>query len=44
MFWASPTSIIVTLENGENKQYEVPDGFKFDVEGKQLSAMELRPA
>ena len=26
-----------------NKQYEVPSGFKFDVEGKKLSAMELRP-
>ena len=43
VFWASPTSIIVTLENGENKQYEVPKGFKFDVEGKQIEAMELRP-
>jgi hypothetical protein len=43
VFWASPKSIIVTLENGENKQYAVPDGFKFDVDGKQISAMELRP-
>ena len=46
MFWASPTSIIVTLDtpNGqENKQYEVPSGFMFDVDGKKLSAMELRP-
>jgi hypothetical protein len=43
VFWASPKSIIVTLESGENKQYEVPDGFKFDVDGKQISAMELRP-
>ena len=43
VFWASPKSIIVTLENNENKQYEVPDGFKFDVDGKQLEAMELRP-
>jgi hypothetical protein len=43
VFWASPESMIVTLENGENKQYEVPDGFVFDVDGKKLSAMELRP-
>ena len=43
VFWASPKSIIVTLENNQNKQYEVPDGFQFDVEGKKLSAMELRP-
>jgi hypothetical protein len=42
VFWASPKSIIVTLEGGENRQYEVPEGFKFDVDGKQLSAMELR--
>ena len=43
VFWASPKSIIVTLENGENKQYDVPSDFKFDVADKKLSAMELRP-
>ena len=43
VFWASPKSIIVTLEGGVNKQYEVPAGFTFDVDGKKLSAMELRP-
>jgi len=43
VFWASPKSVIVTLEGGVNKQYEVPDGFKFDVDGKRISAMELRP-
>jgi hypothetical protein len=43
VFWAAPKSIIVTLGNGENKQYEVPEGFKFNVDGKQLEAMELRP-
>jgi hypothetical protein len=43
VFWSSPTSVIVTHENGENKQYAVPSGFKFDVEGRQLEAMELRP-
>ena len=42
VFWASPKSIIVTQQNGENKQYEVPEGFKFTVDGKQLEAMELR--
>jgi hypothetical protein len=42
VFWSSPKSIIVTLENGENKQYEVPSGFQFDVDGKKLSAMELK--
>jgi hypothetical protein len=42
VFWASPKSVIVTLANGDNKQYEVPEGFKFTVDGKQLEAMELR--
>ena len=40
---AGPTSVILTLENGENKQYHVPEGMKFDVDGKKLEAMELRP-
>jgi hypothetical protein len=43
VFWASPTSLIITQENGENKQYAVPDGFKFDVDGQKLDAMQLRP-
>jgi hypothetical protein len=43
VFWSSPTSVIVTLQNRENKQYEVPNGFMFDVDGKKLSAMELKP-
>ena len=40
---AGPTSVILTLENGENKQYDIPPGFKFDVDGKKGEAMELRP-
>ena len=43
LIWASPTTIIATLENGQNRQYTVPPGFKFTVEGKQLGAEELRP-
>lgn len=43
VFWSSPTSLIATLANGENKQYAVPPDFKFDVDGRQLTAMELRP-
>jgi hypothetical protein len=39
---AGPTSVILTLENGENKQYDIPSGFRFDVDGKKLEAMELR--
>ena len=43
VFWASPTSVIITQENGENKQYAVPSGFKFNVDGRQVEAVELRP-
>jgi hypothetical protein len=40
---ASPTAVILTLENGENRQYDVPAGLKFDVDGQMKEAMELRP-
>jgi hypothetical protein len=43
VFYASPNTVILTLENGENRQYEVPEGLKFDVNGRMLDAMELRP-
>jgi hypothetical protein len=40
---AGPTTVILTLENGENRQYDVPKGMKFDVAGEMKEAMELRP-
>jgi hypothetical protein len=43
VWYASPTTVILTLENGENRQYEVPAGLKFDVDGQMKEAMELRP-
>ena len=43
VFWASSKSVIVSFESGDNKQYAVPEDFKFDVDGKKLSAMELKP-
>jgi hypothetical protein len=42
VFWASSSSLIVTLENGENKQYAVKPGFTFDVGGEKVSATNLR--
>lgn len=39
---SSPTTVILTLENGDNRQYDVPAGLKFNVDGKMLEAMELR--
>jgi len=42
VYWASPKSVIVTLEDGGNKEYDVPEGFKFKVDDKELSAMDLK--
>ena len=32
----------MTLANGENKEYNVPDSFRFVVDGKPASVYELR--
>ena len=40
---SSPTSVILTLENGENRHTDVPQGFMFDVDGRKVEAMQLRP-
>ncbi len=42
LLWSSPTTIVVALENNTTRQYTVPSGFKFTVEGKQLGIDELR--
>ena len=34
--------VVLTLPTGENKEYRVPDSFKFNVEGKPASVTELR--
>ena len=33
--------VIITLENGENREYNLPDGFTFTSEGKPATAKEL---
>jgi hypothetical protein len=40
---SSPTTVVLTLANGDNHQYEVPAGMKFNVDGAMKEAMELRP-
>ena len=40
---AGPTTVILTLANGENRQYDVPAGMKFNVDGAMKEAMDLRP-
>ncbi len=43
VWWVQGNYVILTLANGENKEYNVPDSFKFVVEGKPASVSELKP-
>ena len=38
-----PTSVILTLENGENQQFRIPQGTQFTVDGQPTDAFSLRP-
>jgi hypothetical protein len=42
VWWVQGNYVILTLPTGENKEYNVPDSFKFVVEGKPASVSELR--
>ena len=42
VWWVQGNYVVLTLANGENKEYNVPDSFKFVVEGKPASVSELR--
>ena len=42
VWYVAAPYLIVTLENGQNREYKVPEGFTFMVEGKPLSVNELR--
>lgn len=37
-----PTSVILTLEDGSNQQFNIPKGQKFDINGEQVDAFGLR--
>jgi LPXTG-motif cell wall-anchored protein len=37
-----PTSVILTMENGKNQQFTIPDGQKFNVDGQMLDAFGLK--
>jgi hypothetical protein len=37
-----PLSVILTLENGENQQFKIPQGQKFMVDGKETDAFGLK--
>jgi hypothetical protein len=42
VWYAQGNYVILTLANGENKEYNVPESFRFTVEGKPASVHELR--
>ena len=37
-----PSSVILTLENGENQQFKIPEGQKFMVDGQETDAFGLK--
>ncbi len=42
VWYASGNYVILALPNGENRDYNVPPSFRFNVEGKPASVTELR--
>ncbi|HMD83893.1 MAG TPA: hypothetical protein VKO18_04230 [Terriglobia bacterium] len=38
-----PTSVILTLEDGKNQEFQIPDGTKFTVDGQPTDAFSLKP-
>ena len=42
VWWAQGNYVVLTLENGQNRAYTVPDSFRFTVEGKPATAYELK--
>src|SRR5262249_28092820 len=42
VWYVSANNVILTLDNGENKQYKVPDGTVFNINGEQKTVFDLR--
>ena len=42
VWWAQGNYVVLTLENGQNRAYTVPESFRFTVEGKPASVHELK--
>lgn len=38
----APKTVILTLENGENQRFTIPDGQKFTVDGRETNVWDLR--
>ncbi len=43
VFYVAPPNVILTLPNGENKQYKVKDDYKFMINGSPATVFDLRP-
>ena len=43
VWWAQGNYVVLTLPNGQNHEYKVPDTFQFMVEGKPATVKDLRP-
>jgi LPXTG-motif cell wall-anchored protein len=37
-----PNSVILTMENGQNQQFKIPNGQKFDIDGQMVDAFGLK--
>jgi LPXTG-motif cell wall-anchored protein len=42
VWYVSANNVILTLDNGENKQYKVPDGTVFNIDGEKKTVFDLR--
>lgn len=42
VWWAQGSYVVLTLPNGQNHEYKVPDTFQFMVEGKPATVKDLR--
>jgi len=42
VWWVQGNFVILTHENGENHEYQVPESYRFTVEGKPASVHDLR--
>ena len=42
VWWAQGDYVVLTLANGENKEYKVPESFQFTVSGKPATVKELK--
>lgn len=38
-----PTSVILTLQDGKNQRFKIPNGQKFNIDGQMVDAFGLRP-